>query len=145
MAVKIENIGNKIIMIGEAAVLPGETKEVPRAYETSPILEVYRLCGAAKITGSPLAASRTARSAEKERAMAEKKAEEERKAAENKKAAAEKKAADDAEALRQARLASLNGISDDALVSLAKDLGINFADCKDQADMLKKVKAALKK
>lgn len=136
---KIENIGNKIIMIGEVTILPGETKEVPKAYETSPILEVYRLCGAAKITGSPLAASRTARAAEKERAMTEKKA------AESKKAAEERKAADDAEALRQARLASLNGISDDALVSLAKDLGINFADCKDQADMLKKVKAALKK
>ena len=34
---KIENIGNKIIGIGEVTVLPGETKEIPKAYETSPI------------------------------------------------------------------------------------------------------------
>ena len=49
-----------------------------------------------------------------------------------------------AEALRQARLASLKGITDEALGSLAIELGINPAECKDQADVLKKVKAALK-
>lgn len=49
-----------------------------------------------------------------------------------------------AEALRQARLASLKGITDEALGSLAVELGINPAECKDQADVLKKVKAALK-
>ena len=59
--------------------------------------------------------------------------------------AAEKKAGEDAEALRQARLASLNGISEEDLGRLANEIGINPADCKDQADVLKKVKAALKK
>ena len=58
---------------------------------------------------------------------------------------AEKKAREEAEDLRQARLASLNGISEEALGRLAVELGINPADCKDQADVLKKVKAALKK
>ena len=61
------------------------------------------------------------------------------------KEAAEKKAREEAEALRQARLASLNGISEEALGRLAVELGINPADCKDQADVLKKVRAALKK
>ena len=36
---KLENISNgKIIGIGEVTVLPGETKDIPEAYETSPIL-----------------------------------------------------------------------------------------------------------
>ena len=51
---KIENTSSgKIIGIGEVSVLPGETKEIPEAYETSPILEVYRKQGFAKITGKP--------------------------------------------------------------------------------------------
>ena len=58
---------------------------------------------------------------------------------------AEKKAAEEAEALRKARLASLEGISEEALGSLANELGINPAECKDQKDVLRKVKAALKK
>ena len=38
---KIENTSSgKIIGIGEVSVLPGETKEIPEAYETSPILDV---------------------------------------------------------------------------------------------------------
>ena len=54
-------------------------------------------------------------------------------------------AAEEAEALRQSRLASLEGISEEDLGKLANELGINPAECKDQADVLKKVKAALKK
>ena len=51
---KLENISNgKIIGIGEVTVLPGETKDIPEAYETSPILEVYKRNGFAKITASP--------------------------------------------------------------------------------------------
>ena len=38
---KIENTSSgKIIGIGEVSILPGETKEIPEAYETSPILDV---------------------------------------------------------------------------------------------------------
>ena len=57
----------------------------------------------------------------------------------------EKKKATDAEKLRQMRLASLEGISEEALARLANELGINYAKCKDQADVLKKVRAALEK
>lgn len=158
---KLENIGSKIIGIGEVTVLPGETKEVPKAYETSPILEVYRRCGAAKIIGMPSAVYRNARSdaeeraASKEKATSKEKVVSKEKATSKEKAAAkkktedekaedEKKATDEAEALRQARLAMLDGISEDGLIKLADDLGISFADCKDFADMLYKVEEALK-
>lgn len=127
MAMKIENIGGKIIGIGEVTVLPGETKDIPKAYETSPILEVYKNLGMAKVTGKPTAPAKTEQQIAKE------------------KAAEEKEAAEKAEALRQARLASLDGISEEDLGRLANELGINPAECKDQADVLKKVKAALKK
>lgn len=124
---KIENIGGKIIGIGEVTVLPGETKEIPKVYETSPILEVYKNLGLAKISGKVSAPVKTVEEITEEKAQVE------------------KKAAADAEALRQARLASLNGINEEDLGKLANELGINLAECKDQADVLKKVKAALKK
>ena len=124
---KIRNIGSKIIGIGEESVLPGEVKEVPKAFERSPILEVYKEIGMAEIITDPVTGD----------------------AAEPKmnNPVTEKDDLDDvaaAEALRQARLASLKGITDEALGSLAIELGINPAECKDQADVLKKVKAALK-
>lgn len=125
---KIENISNgKIIGIGSVTVLPGETKDIPNEYETSPVLEVYKKCGLAKITGKASAPVKTG-----EQIAAEK-------------VAAEKKAAEDAEALRQARLASLEGISEEDLGKLANEIGVNPAECKNQADVTKKVKAALKK
>lgn len=124
---KIRNIGSKIIGIGEETVLPGEVKEVPKAFERSPILEVYKEIGMAEIMIDPAVASVT-----EQKASAP---------------VTENEKADDAvaaEALRQARLASLKGISEEDLGSLAITLGINPAECKDQADVLKKVKAALK-
>ena len=125
---KIENISDgKIIGIGDVTVLPGETKDIPEAYETSPILEVYKRNGFTKITGKPKSVEKS----EAEKAAAE--------------ADAAKKVAQDAEALRQARLAALEGISEEDLGKMANELGINPAECKDQADVLKKVKAALKK
>ena len=128
MAMKMENISNgKVIGIGEVTILPGEAKEIPAAYEASPILEVYKKMGFARITGKASAPAKT-----QEEIEAEKKAEAE-------------KAAADAEELRKARLASLEGISEEGLASLANELGINPAECKDQADVLKKVKAALTK
>lgn len=128
MAMKIENISaGKVIGIGEVTVLPGETKEIPLAYETSPILEIYNRMGFARIIGKPSAPAKTQEEVEAE-----------------KKAAAEKADAD-AEELRKARLASLEGISEESLASLANELGINPAECKDQADVLKKVKAVLTK
>lgn len=123
MAMKMENISNgKVIGIGEVTILPGEVKEIPAAYEASPILEVYKKMGFARITGKVSAPAKTQEEVE-----------------------AEKKAAADAKELRKARLASLEGISEEGLASLANELGINPAECKDQADVLKKVKAALTK
>lgn len=125
---KIENISEgKIIGIGDVTVLPGEVKDIPKAYETSPILEVYKRCGLAKFTGK---ATTPAKSDEEIAAVKEE---------------AEKKAAEEAEALRQERLKSLDGISEENLAKLANELGINPAECKEQADVLKKVKAALRK
>lgn len=125
---KIENISEgKVIGIGTVTVLPGETEEIPESFERSPVLEVYKRMGLVRIIGKP---SRT---------------DEDIKVSEPEKEAAEKKAREEAEALRQASLAFLNGISEEALGRLAVELGINPADCKDQADVLKKVRAALKK
>lgn len=129
---RIENISEgKVIGIGEITVLPGETEEIPESFERSPVLEVYKRMGLVRITGKP---SVSKEGGEEDAAL---------RAAEA--LAAEKKAREEAEALRQARLASLNGISEEDLGRLANELGINPADCKDQADVLKKVKAALKK
>ena len=124
---KIKNIGGKIIGIGEITILPGETKEIPVAFETSPILEVYKKLKIAEVSGKPTKPEKTAQQ------IAEEKAE------------AEKKAAEEAEALRLSRLASLENINEENLGKLANELGINPAECKNQADVLKKVKAALKK
>lgn len=122
---KIKNISNKIIGIGDVTVLPGESKEVPKPYETSPILAVYKESGMAEIS-NPSISGKTAEQQVVEQADKE------------------KKIAQEEETLRQARLASLEGISQEALGTLANELGINPAECKDQSDVLKKVKATLK-
>ena len=127
MAIKMTNLSEKVIGVGEVTVLPGETKEVPRAFETSPILEVYKNMGLVSLSGKPTAATKAA---------AEKKAEEdEAKAEAEAKAAAEKKA----------KLDGLKDASDEEVAALAQELGINPAECKDLADVRKKVKAALSK
>ena len=127
MAIKMTNLSEKVIGVGEATVLPGETKEVPRAFETSPILEVYKNMGLVSLSGKPTAATKAA---------SEKKAEEDKAKAEAEaKAAAEKKA----------KLDSLKDAPDEDVAALAQELGINPAECKDLADVRKKVKAALSK
>lgn len=127
MAIKMTNLSEKVIGVGEATVLPGETKEVPRAFETSPILEVYKNMGLVSLSGKPTAATK---------AVAEKKAEEDKAKAEAEaKATAEKKA----------KLDSLKDASDEDVAALAQELGINPAECKDLTDVRKKVKAALSK
>lgn len=123
---KIRNISDgKIIGIGDVTVLPGETREVPAAYETSPILEVYKSLKLAEIIGSP------AKDAGKK---------------ESAKSAQEKKAkASAAEKLRKERLANIDIMSDEEVAAIAKEYGINPASCKDLADVREKVKAALEK
>lgn len=127
MAIKMTNLSEKVIGVGEVTVLPGETKEVPIAFETSPILEVYKNMGLVSLSGKSTAATKAA---------AEKKAEEDKAKAEAEaKAAAEKKA----------KLDGLKDASDEEVAVLAQELGINPAECKDLADVHKKVKAALSK
>lgn len=127
MAIKMTNLSEKVIGVGEVTVLPGETKEVPTAFETSPILEVYKNMGLVSLSGKSTAATKAA---------VEKKAEEDKAKAEAEaKAAAEKKA----------KLDSLKDASDEDVAALAQELGINPAECKDLADVRKKVKAALSK
>ena len=50
-----------------------------------------------------------------------------------------------AEAEKKAKLDSLKDASDEDVAALAQELGINPAECKDQADVRKKVKATLSK
>lgn len=129
---KITNISEgKIFNVGDVTVMPGETKEVPAAYETNPTLAIYESMGIAKIIGKPGKQSKDPEQAAAEKAAAEK--------------AAAEKAAAEAEELRKARLATVDKLNEEELGKLANELGINPADCKDQADVLKKVKAALKK
>lgn len=129
---KITNISEgKIFNVGDVTVLPGETKEVPAAYETNPTLAIYESMGIAKITGKPGKQVKDPEQEAAEKAAAEK--------------AAAEKAAAEAEELRKARLATVDKLNEEELGKLANELGINPADCKDQADVLKKVKAALKK
>lgn len=123
---KIKNISKKVIGIGNVVVLPNEEAVVPKAYEKSVILDIY--CENELIT--VLEAGKDV---------------EEPQAEDEAHPSGEEKTEDEAEALRQARLVSLKGISEEDLGRLANELGINPAECKDTADMLKKVKAALKK
>lgn len=123
MAIKMTNLSEKVIGVGEVTVLPGETKEVPLAFETSPILKVYKNMGLVSLSGKSTAATK---------ASAEKKAEED-------------KAKAEAEAEKKVKLDSLKDASDEDVAALAQKLGINPAECKDLSDVRKKVKAALSK
>lgn len=126
MALKMTNTSAKVIGVGDVTVLPGETKEVPSAFENSPVLEVYKNMGLIALSG-------------KAKAEADKKAAEEKAAAE--KAEEEAKA----EADKKAKLEALKDASDEDVAKWANELGINPAECKDLADVRKKVKAALGK
>lgn len=124
---KGRNVSNKAVGFGEVIILPGETKDIPVEYEKNPVMEYYKKNGILKITGEFTTEEKTPEQIAEE------------------KLAAEKKVKEEAEALRQKRLASLEGISDEDLAKLADELEINMAECKDNADILKKVKAALRK
>ncbi|WP_320972292.1 hypothetical protein [Enterocloster bolteae] len=124
---KGKNVSSKAVGFGEVIILPGEMKDIPVEYEKNPILEYYKRNGILKISGEATVEEKTPEQIEAE------------------KLAAEQKEKEEAEALRQKRLASLEGISVEDLAKLANELEINMAECKDNADILKKVKAALRK
>lgn len=132
MSKTVENLSNKVIGIGDITILPGEQATVPSSFIGNPIISMYEEAGLIKFIG----VTGEYKEAETDDTVNETD-EEEKKNAEI--------TAEAAEALRKARLASLEGITEEDLGALAKELGISPADCKDNADMLKKVKAALKK
>lgn len=122
MAIKLKNTSEKIIGIGDIIVLPDETKEVPVLFERNPILEIYKEMGLVTITGKPTAGAVVSDATE---------------------VSTEKEGMTEVE--KKAKLDSLNDASDEDVAAWAKELGINPADCKDLADVRKKVKAALSK
>ena len=118
MSVKLKNISEKIIGVGDVIILPEETKEIPAVFERSPILEIYKEMGLVTMSGKPTSEVVVTETAEAEGMS---------------------------DADKKTKLDSLKDASDEDVASLAKDLGINPADCKDLADVRKKVKAALSK
>lgn len=118
MAVKLKNISEKIIGVGDVIILPEETREIPAVFERSPILEIYKEMGLVTMSGKPTSEVVVTEMAEAEGMS---------------------------DADKKTKLDSLKDASDEDVASLAKDLGINPADCKDLADVRKKVKAALSK
>lgn len=119
---KITNISEKVIGFGDKPVLPGDSLDVPAEYEGNPIIDTYKDLGMVTVSG-----------------------------ASPKKKAAKKAAADDAKDdssiadLRKAQLEALPNMSDEEVAGLAKELGVDPASCKTQADVREKVKAALSK
>lgn len=119
---KITNTSEKVIGFGNTPVLPGESLDVPAEYEGNPVIETYKDLGMITVSGSS-----------------------------PKKKVVKKATADDVKDdssiadLRKAQLEALPKMSDEEVASLAKEIGINPASCKTQADVRKKVKAALSK
>ena len=139
MALRITNTTKgKVIGVGKEVILPGESKIIQEEFANNPVLDFYKQKGfirTAKVLDKNTAAKK-GRKAQNSDAS---------KTAMPDEASTDAVEAEDAdEALRKARLASLKNITDDALGKLAQELGINPADCKDIADMKKKVREALK-
>ncbi len=133
---KIENISDgKVIGIGGVTVLPGKSADIPDVYERSPILAVYERLGIARIKGKPSCRQKTPEELEEEQE------------------AARKKAAMEAELAKEQALAIVNAMKPAELTlaeqaelfRLSSQYGVNPADCKDQADIVKKLKTVLKK
>lgn len=118
MAVKLKNISEKIIGVGDVIILPEETREIPAVFERSPILEIYKEMGLVTMSGKPTSEVVVTETAEAEGMS---------------------------DADKKTKLDSLKDASDEDVASLARELGINPADCKDLADVRKKVKATLSK
>lgn len=119
MAIKVKNISEKIIGVGDVTILPDESKEIPVAFERSPILEIYKEIGLINITGKLTSTEPIISNSDTDGFITDEE--------------------------RKTKLDSLKDASDEDVAALAKELGINPADCKDLADVRKKVKAALSK
>lgn len=136
---QVRNISNKVIGLGNVMALPGETKEVPSFFESHPILVVYREQKLIEIIGEP-------KKPQKSHLEVETNIPEVVKATEEKtEAESYNEATEDIKALRAAQLKAIKSMNNEEVGKLAKELGINPASCKDQADVRKKVTAELKK
>lgn len=114
----IKNITDgKVIGIGDVYVLPGETREVPIAYEESIALDAYEKLGMAKVIGK----------AKKE-------------VKEGKPTEDPHKVIEDEETEGY----NVDAMSDEELAEKAIELGINPASCKDVKALRTKVKRMLK-
>ncbi len=132
---KVTNKSNKVIGFGEVTILPGKTEEIPVAYEKSPVLDFYKKNNFITVTGKPSIPDKTPEQIAAEKTEAEKKAVEEKEIARNL-----------AETfVNSLKAGSLTDKEEYELCRVAELYGVNPAECKDQADVLKKVKAALKK
>ena len=115
----IKNITDgKVIGIGNVYVLPGETREVPTAYERSIALDAYEKLGMAKIIGK----------AKKEVKVAKPAEDLHNEAIEN----------------EEPEVYDVESMSDEELAEKAIELGINPASCKDEKALRAKVKKQLK-
>lgn len=131
---KIKNISNKIIGLGTMSVLPEETQEVPIQFERHPSLQTYidmKLFEVVEGSKQPVHIEREEIIIEHHNEPSIERSE------------VTEESEDDIKNLRKAQLAALKSMSNEDVGKLAKELGINPASCKDQADVKKKVRSIL--
>ena len=124
---KIKNISNKIIGIGDYILLPDETQEIPSKLGNSTAVSIYKDAKFIEVIAE-------------DEAQELAKAEQEKAEAEEVKESAAEEAETNAEKLER-----LKDATDEEVAAMAKELGINMATCKTQADVRKKVTKALSK
>lgn len=122
---KIKNISNKIIGIDSYTLLPDEIQDLPASVVKSNAVTIYKDAKFIEVL------SNETDECETEALPFEEKPEDIEAVAEN-----------DSNA---DKLARIKEASDEEIAAWAKELGINPATCKTQADVRKKVKAALSK
>ena len=148
MALRATNTSEgKVIGVGKVTILPGMSEIIPTEYEDNPVLRYYKEKGFVRLTtvaDNPVSAGR-GRKKKNAAGAGDVTADEADPAepAETEDAAEPAETEDPAEAMRKARLASLKNITEEGLGKLAEELGISPAECKNAADMKKKVRAAL--
>ena len=129
---KIKNISNKIIGIGDFILLPDETQDIPSKFAESTAVSIYKSARFIEIIAQDEKtepATKTAK--ETEVAPVEE--------------VAKETVEETAEETKEDKLARLKDATDEEVAAMAKELGINMATCKTQADVRKKVTKALSK
>ena len=125
---KIKNISNKIIGIGDYILLPDETQDIPSKFAESTAVSIYKSARFIEITAQDEKTEPAAKAAK-----------------ETEIAPVEEVAKETVEETKEDKLARLKDATDEEVAAMAKELGINMATCKTQADVRKKVTKALSK